>query len=368
MPHGRGKLSKLGRPTKVKSLNTTIKSAVLGLLVLAAFSASGAALEQNATESATVDVTVQSDVAVDVHPTNLAYTDATVGSQDNKSDSGYASVDVYNTGSLYIDRIWLNTSTPSSDPFGTGSANSYNAGNFFMVKPNNASELLNGDSTNYHYVNRVEFTHNLSQDSEVPSYLDTTPIQSVNYGANDKGVYTGRFRVGSKDYMFVIASGTSGTSTCDSTSGSPVLRVANTPQTDTQVGTTDFSDSGTDYTQYNITSQVGTYGIADDVPAGQAGVVLGNREYDVLTKCQVNNAEAIRTRYNVEAGDASDLATNGARTQFLLSGDTASTQLEPGSTVTFDTAVQVPRGVAAGSVTQGDITVVISADSGTSTS
>jgi len=363
------------KTTKVKSLNKTIKSAVLGLLVLVAFSVSGAALEQNSTEDATVDVTVESDVAVDVHPTNLVFTDGTVGSQDTASDDGYSTVDMLNTGSEYVDQIWVNTSTPGSDPFGSGSAASYDAGNFFQVKPNNASSLLNGDDSVFHYVNRIEYPYNLSQDDRVPSYLS----YKSGYGADDNGVYVGRFRAADQDYLFVIYSGSPGVSRCDAGSGnSPFMRVADTPQTDSQVGTTDFSDSGTDYTRYNMTSTVGNaFGLVDQVPTGQSGVTLDlstkqgsvTREYEVLTNCGNDGTtpRVIRTRYNVEAAGSTDLATSGSRTQFLLTGSNAGSQLEPGASVSFDTAVEIPRGVAAGSVTTGDITFVISADSSTDT-
>lgn len=365
--------------TQGEILRNTTKSAILGLFVLAAFSMTGAAVDQNATEDASVDVTVESTVAVDVHPTNLAFTDGSVGSQDLASDGGFTAVDLLNTGSTYVDRVWVNTSTPSADPFGTGSAGNYDAGNFFQIKPNNASTLLSGDSNAYHYVNRVEYIHNTTQKDEVPSYITVGQVGGQGYGDSDEGAFVGRFRAGEEAYHFVLVSGSPGSAQCDgSGTGDAILRVADTPQTDSEVGTTDFSDDGSDYTQYNITDSAGSFGIADEVPTGQSGVTLAlntnqgsvTREYTVLTACGANTPvpQVIRTRYNVEAGDATDLTSSADRAEFLLSGDTETTQLEPGSVVTFDTGVEIPRGVAAGSVQTGDITFAISADGGTSTS
>lgn len=349
--------------------------------MVAAFSLTGAAASNDAVEDSNVNVTVTSDVAVDVHPTNLAFTDQAVGTQNNESDQGFTSIDLLNTGSEYVSDVWMNVSKPSSDPFGSGSAAAYDSGNFFQVKPNNASELLSGNIDVYHYANRVEFIYPATNGAQVPSYIQWDgDIDGSSTSASN--VYIGRFRAAEEAYNFVIHAPAGTCDGSESSTDQAMLRVADTPQTDTQVGTTDFTDSGgSDYTDYNITGSTsgGAYGVIEDDGDGTyTGLALAissdelgdvTREYDVLTQCDSGTPQVIRTRYNVEAGDAGDLANGpGVRSQYLLSGTTEGQQLPPGDSVTFDTAVEIPRGVAQGDVTEGDITFKISADTTTDTS
>ena len=165
-------------------------------------------------------------------------------------------------------------------------------------------------------------------------------------------------------------------------SGDSILRVGNTPHSSDQFGTVDFTSQGnTDYTEYDITQTGGTYGIASNAPGSDTGVRLSftdsngdtfYREYDVLTVCDTDKAVAdephiIRTRYNVQAGDATDLTAGdltGSRAQFLLDApsSTESSMLLPGEGITIDTAIEVPQGVPAGSVQEGELTFFVTSD------
>ncbi|MBC5793081.1 MAG: hypothetical protein H8Z69_03515 [Nanohaloarchaea archaeon] len=352
------------------------KKVLTALAVLSLVAMSGSAAAQG-NESSTVDVSVSSKVAVDVKPASLTYSDIGVGTQSTASDRNFKAVEVENIGSEYVDRVWVNSTSPSDSPFGSGSASQYDAGNFLQVKPANYSTKLSGDDKDFHYVNRKEFIANEDNNAQVPSYIQTDGQWTLAGSASTTdptNVWVGRMRMGDSNYFFAIGSASS---SCDTdNTGTPVMRIANTPQDDDQIGTVDFSNSGDDWTQYNITSSTTDYGLTGSGPTDINGVNLSlgtgasevNRTYDVLTDCDDSNPHVIRTRYNAQAGDASDLTTDGVRTSYLLSSvGNSGGMLEPGNAVTINTAVEVPQGVAQGSVGQGKLTVLITADTSQTT-
>lgn len=325
-------------------------------------------------ESSNVTVSVASTTAIDVKPESLDYSSLDVGTQTTTGTSGgnsFGSIEVENIGSEYIDRIWAESTSPSSNPFGTGDPANYDAGNFLQVKPGNQSSKtsIRGNTSTYHYVNRYEFMNQVgSSGGSIPSYIsaDTanidggTPVQS----------YVGRFRAGDEWYFYTVYTDTA--DTCDGTANS-YLRVGNSSHTPDSFGTVNFESSGSDYTTYDIAETGGSYGVATNGPAADTGVRLelsdgSYREYDVLTQCSGSNEHTIRTRYNVQAGDTNDLTAgslSGDRTQFLLEAGSGSpsTMLLPGEGITIDTAIEVPQGVPQGSVQEGQITFYVTSDS-----
>ncbi|MFB6245369.1 MAG: hypothetical protein ABEJ03_03400 [Candidatus Nanohaloarchaea archaeon] len=373
--------------------------AVLAIATMGMVSSSAAQITTDAQNETDVNVSIDSTVAVDLHPREIDYTDLSVGTHpldpENVTDEGYSAVDLENTGSEYIDRIWIDSTKTPGFPWGTGDEANYNAGNFLMVSPSNQSGLLQGSTDEYNYVNRVEYgTYN---DTEKPSYINapddgTYETTTGTTSAND--VATGRFRMGSQEYWWAIPMQSS--DQCDGSGTFSTLLVQKQPHNSTSTASVDFTDDasgfddipGRDYELYNITSLGSTnYGITETGPTdGEAGVTLEayrngqetNRTYDVLTKCDTDSTsgvsatdsiEVIRTRYNVRATGANNLATatgtsgSGApATQFLLNTDTDSEMLKPGAFVTFDIAMEVPRGVPEGIVNQGTLSVLVRAD------
>lgn len=326
-----------------------------------------AAAQTNTSEPSQVDVTVTSTSAIDVHPANLDYTTAEVGEQNTTSDRGFTAVDLENTGSENVTKIWADADTPSNDPFGTGGASEYNSGNFLEIKPN--SGVLSGDTSAYHAVNRVEFITNNT--SEIPSWIDVDG-QFDSTGVNDGDVFVGALRAGDEEYYFAIPTQSAGT--CDGASGGSgedILRLAQVPHTDTQIGTYDFTDSGTDWEQHPIstlTSSTTGFGITGDVNTSDgtaSGVTIevdgSNRTYDLLTKCDVANPRVVRTRYNVDYDDG-DVQGDGQTTQYLFNAPSNPNELAPGDFVTMDVAIRIPRGVAQGAVSQGNLRVKVTTD------
>jgi len=324
----------------------------------------GTAASEDDQETTDVNVTVASTTALDVKPDQLDYTDTDVGAQNLTSDRGFGAVRVENTGSEEIDKIWLNGTHHTSDPFGTGAAANHDAANFLQVKPKDTSALngLQGNDTTYHFVNRVEFLQSDNSLIQTGSSWDGTAYSDFDIG---------RFRAGQYEFYFVIARNQA---KCDGSVGDPKMRVANTPSTPSSLGTFDFSDSGSDYTQYNITNSADTnYGVTGSGPSTPNGVVLNftdagadkYRVYDVLTDCdgsEVGSTEGhvLRTKYNIEAGGASDLESSDGHATLPIFSSTSS-PLQPGQSFAIDTAVEVPRGVPTGEVGEGTMSVLATA-------
>lgn len=342
--------------------------------------------------SSNVTVSIASKTAIDVKPENLDYSGLSVGTQTEEGDNSgntFGSIELENIGSEYIDRIWAEASAPDSDPFGTGNPDNYDAGNFLQVRPSNATAKtsVTGNSSVYHYVNRKEFSSSWTNTTgEIPSYIEADP--SVSDSGDPVDSYVGRLRAGDEWYFYTIYTGVSGSQDICDGGGSAILRVGNTPHSSDQFGTVDFTTQGnTDYTEYDISQTGGTYGVASGGPGDEAGVRLeftdseGDtfyREYDILTVCDTDKAVAsdphvIRTRYNVQAGDTTDLtagAQTGSRAQFLLNApsSTESSMLLPGEGITVDTAIEVPQGVPAGPVQEGQLTFYVTSDEDASVS
>lgn len=335
--------------------------------------------------SATINVSVTSTTAIDVKPESLDFSNLAVGTQTTtgtNSGNSFGSFELENIGSEYIDRVWIGGTAPDSNPFGTGNASQYDAGNFLQVKPSNSSSKssIRGNTSTYHYVNRYEYPNSWTGTTgEIPSYIQADPANAYG-GASDS--YVGRFRAGDEWYFYAIFTGTSGSNDVCDGSGSAEMRLGDTPHSSSQFGTVNFEDAGTDYTTYEINSTSGSYGYTTGGPPAETGVRLEftdsngkafYREYDVLTLCDSGSKpvadapQTIRTRYNVQAGDVNDLTAGGEitdRAQFLLDADSSSpdTMLLPGEGITVDTAIEVPQGVSQGSVQQGQITFYVTSD------
>lgn len=313
-------------------------------------------------ETSSVNVNVASETALDVKPDTLTYDSVSVGDRVNQTnnDHGYESIKVENTGSQAIQRVWMETTHPSTNPFGQGSTSAHDSANFLQVKPTDGSRTeIRGNGSTYHYVQRVEF------------FQDSSPLVEVgDFGTTYENVDVGRIRTGNNEFYFAL--GYDGTS-CDTGQ----IRIGDTPNTPSSIGTNDFSDdNNASYSAYSLGATGNSYGIVNEtVSLAMDGTVpdldYSNevQSYDILTKCDglgsvtgIDEPHLILTRYNIEAGGATNLDSDQASgdgniaTEIFRSVGT-SNHLEPGSSFAVDVAVQVPRGVPTGDITQGTLTV-----------
>jgi hypothetical protein len=332
--------------------------------------------------SADVEVRVTSQVAVDITPETLDYPFVDLGEQELISNESHRSVTVRNTGSEPIDRVWVNASTPSNDPFGDG-AGTFEAGNFFQINisestVNRFSSQTPDPASSYHYVNRAEYM--FQDEDEVPSFIVApNGTGEVTIGGSGGGTGTapseleiGALRVGGQEYYFTVLEDPSGGCTG---AGSAEIRIANTPFTSSQEGTIDFTDDGPDqqpidYTVHTISEVEAGNGIGVVNPTNSdSRVDLGSREYSLLTSCDTTVADdrenILRTRYNPTASDFDDLAENGGGAQFIFSSSTKANSIQPSQFITLDTGVEVPRGVDQGSMETGTFRLYVTSDNQT---
>jgi len=339
----------------MKKHANTLGVVLLALATVIGMASTASAATVDDDESTNVTVTVSAETALDVKPDDLQY-DTSVGTLVNNSNRGFDAVKVENSGSEDISEVWLEVTTPSTDPFGQGDTQAHNSANMLKVKPrDNTATEIRGDETEYHYVTRAEFF-----ESDMPLIQTGDDWESEGYSE----FLTGRMRYGDDEFNYVVA--TNG-NTCDG-SGSPSakMRVADTPNTPTALGTYDFSDDGTDYTQYNITDASNSaYGITQQ--AVSLTMTDGSVEdYDVLTACadgatsgDYSEEHVLVNRYDIQAGSSDDLQANdGSVTEQILRSTNTDDDLFPGASFTVDTAVHTPRGVPAGSLSEGTMSIL----------
>lgn len=343
--------------------------AALAALVVG-LATTGAAVSSAGSDSATMNVTVTSVTEIDIQPNQLDYTGVPPGSTNKTSDRSFSGVEIENTGSVNITKIWAEASTPTNNPFGAGTASAYDAGNFVIMDPVSEVGGVNTES-DYHYVNRKEFN-------------ETNDLTYISQPSKTEGTRYGRMRAGNESFFWVIgmgenagSTGSSNPSRCSGEAGEsdPYLRLGKNFHSRDTPGDIDFTDTS-NYIEYpikDINSE--DYGVARDVEINST--VGPKRSYDVLVYCgsgtaasHTNSTFLIRTHYNVAPGATdglnavtdltADNPIQGNETVYVLnSGSSNPDELQPGEHFQVDLGVEVPDGVAEGILNQGTFTVKI---------
>ncbi len=353
-----------------------ISAVLLAALVLGLVT-SAASADSSSNNDLSANVT--STVAVDVKPEDLAYPSLSVGELQKTSNRSFPGVEIVNTGSEYIDQVWLETSYPHTRPFGDGSASAHDAGNFMVVKPEDSPNAnIQGDKNAYHYVNRKEFS-----DSDYPNFINTPPTDgsvTIN-GEPVNNTHVGQIRFGQQWFYYMIPT-TTGDQCTGGTNQISRIRVGTVPHTPDQMGTVDFTDDGLDqttsgqdpakkWTSVEITQSDSNsaYGVAGDVTfnfKSGVGTYNGSQTYDILTACdgasEFDTNHVVLNKYNIGFNSTVDLAQNGVATTYLLDTTVESSMLAPSQSFSLKTGMRVPRGTTAGQVDPGTLTVFANAD------
>ncbi|MFB6213098.1 MAG: hypothetical protein ABEJ07_00835 [Candidatus Nanohaloarchaea archaeon] len=385
-------------------MKNKIFAALLVLVAATGMTSSVTAATDSSQRNATVNVTIGSEVAIDVHPQRLKYTGLNPGqtADETQEERGFGTVELENVGSRVIERVWVNaTQTTSQSAFyGSTNPSSFDSANFLQIRPAASdSPPLQGDTGNWTYVNRRDYgAYNNSLNPEyihAPDSGDYYVDVSGTTATSASEVAIGRFRMGDQEYFWALPVGGNGACNGDSTNTFNTLLIAKQPHNSTDTVPVDFTatdgsngpDGGTDagyntipgrdYVIQNITNNAGNnYGVVgagsdsntNGVPLKDTSESGQIRVYDILTQCDTggnsgqqdtDKPHTIRTRYNVEAGDYSDLANFGSadRSQYLIAGNN---QLDPNQAVNLGIRVMVPRGIPQGVVSQGVLRVVVS--------
>ncbi len=347
---------------------TAVVLAAVTLGMIATVSADPVSDDENTKNDVTANVT--STVAMDVKPEDLSYPDLTVGGLEENSNRSFGAVEIANTGSEYIDQVWLGTTYPDTRPFDTGNPKAYNAGNFMVVQPENQTGLnILGDTDTYHFVNRKEFA-----DPNPPSFI-RTPSGNINSQTVDEN-HVGQIRFGDQWFYYTVP--TADGDQCSGGSGQVNrIRVGTTSHTQDKMGTVDFTDDGkaqepVDWKTYAIDQTAGTssYGISNTSVTFEfrsGSDYSGNQTYDILTACDgttgFDTNHIVLSKYNVNYNTTGDVVNDGTASTYVLSSTgNAQTMLKPGESFTLDTGMRTPRGVSAGQVEAGSLTVYATAD------
>jgi len=295
-------------------------------------------------DNSTITVSIAEKVAIDISPTQLNYDGVNPGGFQSTADvdgsnEQYTSVEIENIGSNNITHVWMNASSPSTVPFGSGISSTYDAGNFIQIRSEGQADTPTDDE--HLFVNRKEF----NESSEL-SYIFTEPSEDWRYG---------RFRVGEQE-VFWAANTTATGSACTTTGGD--FRVGNVAHNRTNTGSNDFRDGSGEYTSYDLQSEE-VHEVATQVWVNTSET---DKIYDVVVNCDTSETWTARTKYNVEpfGNDLTTIAEASRASSYLINSAAGNlAALQPGEHFELNTAIRVPLGVAQGELSSGVLRVLV---------
>jgi hypothetical protein len=341
-------------------------------------------------EDAEVNVSVSGTTTLDVRPTELSYSGLEPGDRANGTEleaNNYSTIEVENIGSRNISDVWAEASHAESDPFGTGTAAAYDAGNFIQISTETANgneydsaqwsadaTLAGSDAERFHYVNRVEFT-----DYPTPTYIETLEAgeegqlqkSTTNIGSDNLDSHVGRFREGDEWYFYTVYFDGSNNACTAASEGE--LWVGKDKHTPTTLGTTDFTNPNNvdvydiesdDSGEYAVTNNSVSYGVTN---------LEGTTEtlnYDVFMHCDGSsesarqNSHTFRTKFNTapnatvlqDSGYSLGTSSNGDAENLIAAG-APSRNLNPGAYFPVDVTVTLPQGVVNQDINGGELQI-----------
>jgi len=285
------------------------------------------ALDVNDTESTNVTVTVATKVMIDINPASFTWTGVDPGSVGGPSQeaNNYPAIQIENIGSRNITHIWFNNTWSNGREFATGTNASIDSGNFVV--------LAREGETDFWFAARKEWNESRSL-----VYL-RDPSGNLPPSSN---YYYGRFHNTSYEYFWMTAK----TGYCNTT-GHTFL-IGNTPHTETQTGTTDFS--GTYITSVTLTNAGG-----DDKDWGYAAITSGPLNgYCIAVYYTCDQVLFYKWNKDAPGGESCSNAQ-----YFWSASGTPGYPLVPGNSTVAEIRVFVPYGIHEGKLKIGQLTVIV---------
>ncbi|MDI6806357.1 MAG: hypothetical protein QMD14_00900 [Candidatus Aenigmarchaeota archaeon] len=312
---------------KDESLNYLIISSLLVFLLLAVV----AVIAQTSdTDTATVDVVVANLTIIDISPNAVTFSDINPGAVS----SADTTFDLENLGSKPIDYITADIiGLPTSNPFETGSAANYYAGNFLAISVNKASATADPTETD---VDKFEFvrTRNFNESDDTPRYL-TVPT----------GNFNGRFRFDNEEFFFA-ATPSAGYY------GNGTLYIGTAAHNDANLGDVDVTDNGVALTFYTSAADTPHVGYADVT----ISLASGDQKY-----CAIVNATTATAGYvdlaRFTADAISKCGTGAADGGKYIVDAGADQVLQPGQSKGLNLGVRIAYGVYQGSLSQSTLEI-----------
>ncbi len=314
--------------------------AAVSLAFLVALMRPATSLTINDTDTATVSIDVSSLAIVDITPVALSWTgaqpakiapcDSTLVYCYDAAGTARYGIEIENMGSVNITHIWLNTTFESSYPFATGSPTSYDAGNFIAVSKTNSTSRAS-----YLFVNRVEYNA-----TKWPIYLKL-PSGTVS---------SGRLRDGNYEWFWALVPAGSGL--CNET------------------GATIYMSDYTSVAGIHNETQNGDIDLSDGTPAGLSIATLPADNTFGYANVTLTTPEGSMSYVLLVPSDCSYVAMNhwnidwaemtGAYAEYVWDQATDG-YLTPGNLTEIYVQARVPYGVHFGSLKQGVLTVLSTA-------
>ncbi len=272
-----------------------------------------------ASDNLSINVTVKNRTIVSIDPSILVWPAEYPGNQS----STIHQVGIENLGSTPIQYIWFNNTYPSSNPFGSGVASNYDAGNFVVVQAKGGG--------NYYFPARYEYNQ-----SYTLVYVDIP-----------SGWYYGRFRNASHEYFWTVDA-TGGNCSQDGT----LFRIGVNEHNATNTGSVDLdpSDGSSDsYYQYalsytNWNGQNWGYTAINVSAQNETYCVAVNETCDL----------AIFYHWAMDAPGAGSPPCNETYAEYW-----SSTPLNPGGALAANVTVRIPYGVMYGNVGLGYLYITV---------
>lgn len=309
-----------------------------GLLVLFLFIIMGAAsaqlggnLTSNDTESSSITVNISHKVMVDITPSSFSWgtggkplpEPGSVADSSNEEE-GYFGIQIENVGSANITHVWFNASYPDTTPFGTGSSDAIDPGNFIFLSKNTSA-------TDYWPINRVEF----NTTAELVYIKDP----DGNMPPNDNKYIYGRYRNASNEYFWMINNNT------NCTTGGTKIYIGNVSHSKTQTGTTNFN-STTDVESFSLTALPDfSFSYTDITDGPLSGLCVA-----VTQDCE----KVFFSRWNADS--PFHLCTN---VNYAYDSGVEGTPLVPGDSFAMGIKAYIPYGIYEGASSTGTITAIV---------
>jgi len=306
------------------------QTALIALLMVIGFQSVSGDLQVNATDNASISVSIASQTWVNIDPEIMSWVDVdpgSVGDNDTEANHYYA-IQVENIGSINITNLWFNTSYPSTRPYGTGVASNYNAGNFVV---------LSRETGGYFFANKLEYN-----ETRTLSYLVDPSGRMPPDGSTYK---YGRFRNVTKEYFWFVEPNAN--DQCNATGVN--FWIGGTPHTREDTGSNDFSSCSGTLTNPGSGCGTGTLTQDSNHPDwAYADVSVHGMNYTVAVYSDCTKVFFSHWNKDAPGGEL------GSYTSYFNTAP-----INPGDSIIARVKVFVPYGVPMGTVSQGIITAVV---------
>ncbi len=312
-----------------------VPAALLALAVFMAVSSiSAAAPTVDSTFSIPVNVTVQQVTWIDIFPENVTWANLYPGSYGTVTD-----LTIESMGSVNVTYIWFNVTQPTSNPFGSGDPNKYDAGNYVVLL--NTTQSGNTVTQPY-FIDMLEYGND-SQMGDKPAYL--------TLGSNIHR--WGRFRIANHEFFWgLIDDG----GVCNTSSSKLVIsKIVHNESSNDYIT---VADGAANTVTLNIAGAQNTWGYTNLTNFNSADSIYPND----LNYCVAVAGDCSKVRFfrwNAEAPGATGSGATIICPHFTYFVD-SSNPLTPGKVKNARINVMLPYGVPYGQIKEGTLTVVAS--------